>query len=267
MPMPFDRKLTLRELFGALSGGQARFVWLIGLAVLSFAYIAGALIQSGRDAHNFSSKQQHFTTMVEELQSAEQRKDSSLAEFAIRSGELMQRLSALEMSFGSARADNDALTRQITFLNRYMAYANAQTDSARSSLVDSLCTLWRNGEKLRVKFERQPIDISLSDITQGRVTTEIQTFLVENFISLEPLQRLRAGDVLAAATPSTTGAKATMHQLATASTNADQAFTALQKQLAALKVLKSISFSDGSRFDIPRPVAVAVQIRRECSPF
>jgi len=250
--MPVGRKLSLREAFAALSGRQARLVWLCGLSLLAVAYAAGALIQTGRDARLASGKQERLTTMVDELQGFEERKDKDLSEFAIRNGEYAQRLSALEVTVANARA--------------------AQTDIARSQLVDSLCPLWKNGEKLHAKFERQPLDISLSDITQGRVTPEIQTLLVENFVSLEPLQRLRVGDVVASATPSASGAKAVAHQVSTiaattAGTNTDQAFGALQKQLATIKVLKAIGFADGSRYEIPGPVAVAVQIRRECQPF
>jgi len=270
--MPVGRKLSLREAFAALSGRQARLVWLCGLSLLAVAYAAGALIQTGRDARLASGKQERLTTMVDELQGFEERKDKDLSEFAIRNGEYAQRLSALEVTVANARAANEALTRQIAFLNRYIAYAAAQTDIARSQLVDSLCPLWKNGEKLHAKFERQPLDISLSDITQGRVTPEIQTLSVENFVSLEPLQRLRVGDVVASAPPSASGAKAVAHQVSTiaattAGTNTDQAFGALQKQLATIKVLKAIGFADGSRYEIPRPVAVAVQIRRECQPF
>jgi hypothetical protein len=270
--MSFDRKLTLRELFGSLSGRQARLVGLSGLVLLSVAYIAGALIQSGRDEHNFSGKQQHFSTMIEELQGSNQRKDDSLAELAIRNGEFMQRLAALEASFAGARADNDMLSREITFLNRYIAYGQAQGDlakesPAKQSLVDSLCALWKNGEKLHVRFERQPLDITLADIAQGRVTAEIKALLVQNFISLEPLQPVRMGDVVAAATPATTGVKAATHQAGAAAANAEQAFASLQKQLSTLKILKSISFSDGARYDVPKVVAVALQIRRECAPY
>jgi hypothetical protein len=264
--MSFDRK-TMRELLGSFSAGQARLVWLSGLALIAVAYVAGALIQSERDQHIFSGKQQHLSSMVEELQNGSQAKDNSLAEFAIRNGEFIQRQAALEASIGNARADNDMLTRESTFLQRYIAYGNAQTDMARQPLIDSLCVLWRSGAKLHVKFERQPLDITLSDITQARVTAEVKTLLVQNFISLDPLQNIKLGDVVAAATPATTGAKAAAHQMGVIAASSEQAFASLQRQLANLKILKSIGFSDGARYDIPKPVAVAVQIRRECAPY
>jgi hypothetical protein len=265
--MSFDRKLTMRELLGSLSAGQARLVWLSGLVLVAGAYVAGALLQSGRDQHIFAGKQQHLSSMVEELQGSNQAKDTSLAEFAIRNGEFIQRQAALEASLGSARDDNEMLARESTFLQRQIAYGNGPSDVARQSLIDSLCVLWRSGAKLHVKFERQPLDITLADVTQGRVTAEVKTLLVQNFISLDPLQNIKLGDVVAAATPATTGAKAAAHQIAATAVNAEQAFASLQKQLANLKILRSIGFSDGARYDIPKPVAVAVQIRRECAPY
>ena len=118
--MSFDRKLTMRELLGSLSARQAWLVWMSGLVLLAVAYVSGALVQSGRDQRIFSGKQQHLSTMIDEFQNSNRKKDGDLAEFAIRNGEFSQRLAALEASLGTARADNDMLARESTYLNRYI---------------------------------------------------------------------------------------------------------------------------------------------------
>jgi len=253
--------------FNSFSGRQARLLALSGLVLLFLAYIAGAVVQSTRDARNFSNKESRFSKLTEGLQRSNQEKDASLVEFSIRNDELIRHLAALEASLATARVDNEIVAREDAFLNRNIAYGSIPNDITKNALVESVCALWKNDEKLHVRFESQPLEIAPADIAQGRVTADLQTLLVENFISLEPIQRIRLGDVVTAATPSSTGAKVIAHQPGTAALGAEPAFQSLQKQLSGVKILRSLKFADGARYDVPKPIAVAVQIRRECTPF
>jgi len=251
--------------FNSFRGRQVWLLSLSGLILLSLAFVAGAVIQSRRDERNFSGKVTRFSTLTEDLRSSGQRKEDRLAELSIQADELIHHLAALEANLDTARVENEMLTREDAFLNRYIAYGSVANEITKNALVESVCALWKNGDKLRVRFETQPLEIAPADMTQGRVTADLQTLLVENFIPLDPIQRIRLGNAPAAATPASTGAKA--HQGAPPELSSDPALGSMQKQLSSVKILRSLKFADGAHYDIPKAIAVATQIRRECIPF
>ena len=40
----------------------------------------------------------------------------------------------------------------------------------------------------------------------------------------------------------------------------------VSRQAQSIKLVKSVRFLDGPRYEIPRSIAVGLQIRRECAP-
>jgi hypothetical protein len=247
---------------------RGKQIWLLslsGLLLLCVTYIAGATIQSRRDERNFSGKENRFSTLTETLKRSSQHQDERVAELSIQADELIHRLVALEASFEIARADDEMLTREDAFLNRYIAYGSVPNEINKNALVESVCALWKNGDKLHVQFESLPLGIAPADMTQGRVSADLQTLLVENFIPLEPIQHIRLSSVPAAATPPSTGAKA--HQGAAMELSSEPVLGSVQKQISSIKILSSVKFADGARYNIPKAIAVATQIRRECIPF
>jgi hypothetical protein len=95
----------------------------------------------------------------------------------------------------------------------------------------------------------------------------LQTLLVENFVSLEPVMKLRLGDVVSdGATPISVPGKAGSHPSPpdNPANGSAQIPAAIAKQIQDIKVVKFVVFPDGSRYELPQAVAVALQIRREC---
>jgi hypothetical protein len=268
------RRLKIGEAWRSLAPGQSlRLIAGMGL-ILAAAVILGAVLAGGRDQRNLTRKADHTETLVGNLRKSNDERDRQFADLTIRQSELLQRHAALEASLAASRADRQALAGEVEFLNRYIALMGAADGAkpdegrfteARSpkamALIDTLCTLWKSGDKHFMRFESGPLKVTAQDLEQGRLSPDLQALLVENFISLDPLQQLRVADAAQAGKPGRPGA----HPPAANQTSAPL-MASVSRQAESIKILKSIGFLDGTRYDIPRNIAVALQIRRECVP-
>jgi hypothetical protein len=273
------RRLKIGEAWRSLAPGQGlRVIAVMGL-ILAAAVILGAVLAGSREQRNLTRKEDHTETLIGNLRKLNDELDRQFADLTIRQSELLQRHAALEASLAASRADRRALAGEAEFLNRYIALTGtgdgakpadgkpeeARFTEARSpkamALIDTLCTLWKSGDKQFMRFESGPLKITAQDLEQGRLSPDLQTLLVENFISLDPLQQLRVAEAAQAGKP----AKPAAHAPA-ANTTSAPLMASVGRQAESIKILKSIGFLDGARYEIPRNIAVALQIRRECLP-
>ena len=82
--------------------------------------------------------------------------------------------------------------------------------------------------------------------------------------------KIRLGDAASgSATPISASGRPAQRPSASATMGSanPQIPASIEKQLQDIRVAKFIVFPDGSRFELPQAVAVAVQIRRECGLF
>jgi len=266
--MPPCRKLPFREALGSLSPGQARLLGGGGLAVILAAALIGAVLQRGSDSGREGRRQERVSALVSGLERANDTKDRVLADLTIERGEFLSRFEALRSSLGRTLADKQALAAQDEFLGRYLAYAGAPNPANAKPLVDALCALWKTRAAPYRSFEVEPLRVTAADFEQGRVSPELQTLLVENFVSLDPIRQIQPAQAPpAAGAASPRSGKPAVHQpVALSDAALRQTLAPLDLQLQGIAILRAVSFADGGRFEIPKPVAVAVEIRRECAP-
>ncbi|MFI5014157.1 MAG: hypothetical protein ACHQAY_17610 [Hyphomicrobiales bacterium] len=265
--MPQYRKPEFREMPRSSSAGQAYRFAGVAVAVIVAAMLLGAVIQSRRDESNLSRKQEHMSTMTHDLESANGEKEHVLADLTIEMSELIQRFEALKTLLSASQADRDALAGEVQFLTRYIAYVTGPKGTKNPALVDVVCSLWKGADKRKAKFESQPLQITAEDFDQAHFSPELQTLLAENFVRLEPVLQIRLGEAAQAGSASPSApAKPAARQAAAGGSITPQMLASLGKQVQGIKILKAIGFSDGARYEIPRDIAIAVQIRRECMP-
>jgi hypothetical protein len=238
----------------------------VAMALLMGAFFIGIIVQSGRDNADRQNKEAELATLAVNQRNADVGKDRLISDLTIEHTELLQRFDALNAKLGSSLVDKERFAGEHEFLEWYVAYLKSPNATGNQHLVDSVCSLWKNSDKRSIKIERQPLLLSAADIKQGRLTPELQTLLVENFVSLEPIMKIRLGET-GGATPISASGKSGLHQSATANPSlADpQIPPSTEKQIQDIRIVKFIIFPDGTRYELPQAVAVAVQIRRECA--
>jgi hypothetical protein len=264
------RKLKLAEAWRSVAPRQRFFSLVVVLLGLTAAAVAGAVVAGNHDRREFDRKEGHTGTLVDGLTKSNADLEQRFTSLTIESGELRRRQAAFEASSAAARAERGVLVGEAQFLNRYIAYAGlpgaaAAKPSDARSLVDALCSLWTSKDKPSTRFETGPLQLAAQDFEQGRMPPDLQTLLVENFISLDPLRETRVADA-AAAQVSKLAKSALAHQAILPNATTLSSLATLNRQTESIKIVKSVTLLDGTRYDIPRPIAIALQIRRECQP-
>ena len=266
--MPDSTRRRPRHLLRTLAEAPA---WKLGtgaMALLGGAFFIGVLFQSGREADRERTKT-GAVDIIENERNAKAQKDRAFADLTIENTELLRRLRSLDAQLSASRAEKDRLVAQGDFLRGYTADLKSPSEAGNQRLVDTICSLWKDGRQW-IRIERQPLLLSVTDIKEGRLTPALQLLLVQNFVPLEPLMKIRLGDAASgSATPISASGRPAQHPSASATMGSanPQIPASIEKQLQDIRVAKFIVFPDGSRFELPQAVAVAVQIRRECGLF
>jgi hypothetical protein len=299
--MPASRRIKIGEAWRSLAPGQGFLVLCLGLAAIASGFLLGALLRGGQDQRSLGRKEDRVATLVGGLRNNNGELARQFSDLAIAQTELLQRNAALEKSLAASRADRKALAGEAEFLNRYIAYmrptaaalarlpdaipadakpADAKPGDAKPGdakpqeaghgdprpLADTLCALWKSGDRQFVRFETGPLELAAQDFDQGRVSADLQTLLVENFVSIDSIQQIRVAES-AQAGGSKPGKPAVAHPTPGPNATSVPLIASVGRQAQAIKILKAIAFLDGGRYEIPRSIAVAVQIRRECVPY
>jgi len=262
-----SRRLKLKEAWRSLAPGQGFRLLLLAIIALSAAAALGAVMTGSRDQRNLARKEDHVTTLVDGLTSTKAELERRYADLTVTQSDLLRRHAALETTLAAARTERKALVGEAEFLSRYIVFVgatgsgNAKAGDPRP-VIETLCTLWRSDKPL-ARFETAPLELGAQDFEQGRLSPDLQTLLVSNFISLDPLQQVRVAE--AQTGQGGKAGKPVAHAPALNATSAPPT-AVIARQALSIKILKSVTFQDGVRFEIPRNIAVALQIRRECVP-
>ena len=223
--MSSQRKLKLVEAWRSLAPGQGFRFFAVATVLLAAAAMLGAVIAGSREQRNLERKDDHVAALVGGLTSSKSELERRFADLTVTQGELLQRHAAVEKSLGASRLERQALVGETEFLNRYIAYmgvrdarpGDGKPGDGRPAdpkpLLDSLCVLWKSGDKQFVRFQTGPLELSQQDFDQGRLSPDLQTLLVENFISLDPLQQIRVADAAQAKAAKGARAPAPVRQL------------------------------------------------------
>jgi hypothetical protein len=265
------RKLKLGEAWRSLAPGQRFSAFLGAVAGLTAAAVFGAVVAGNHDRHELDRKESHTGTLVEGLSKSNASLEQRFASLAIEATEFRQRQAVLETSLAASRSNQRVRANETQFLTRYIAYsalsgAEAAAPVEMKPLVDALCTLWTSKDKPSPRFDTAPLQLTAQDFDQGRLPPDVQTLLVENFISLDPLREVRVADAALPGQVSKLAKSALAHQVIAANSTTPPALSTLSRQAQAIKIVKSVTLLDGAKYEIARPIAVALQIRRECQP-
>jgi hypothetical protein len=264
------RKLKLAEAWRSLGVRQRLTSFAAALIGLTAAAVVGAVVAGSHDRRELERKEGHTGTLVDGLTKSNTDLEQRFASLTIESGELRRRQAALEATYAAARSERSVLVGEAQFLNRYIAYAGVAGATAKptdgKSLVDALCALWTSKDKPSTRFETGPLQLTAQDFDQGRLSPDLQTLLVENFISLDPLREVRLADATPSQAVSKLAKSALAHQASLPNTTTLSSLATLNRQTEQIKIVKSVTLLDGTRYEIARPIAFALQIRRECQP-
>lgn len=263
-PTNTEPKITLLDLLRSLTVPQA---WAIGVAVLglvmgSFAF--GVLIESGRGRIVANSKDAEIAALTSTLSTTRLEKDQTIANLHTKNGELNRVVEALKGTLSSTLTGKELFEGKAEFLNRYVAYVQTKNDVSKKLLVDVVCSMWKETQKRRIQVQRSPIVIPVDNILRG-LDSDTEQLLLRNGVAQEVLSRIQRPDTRSTAVgPFSSISKSADVQRNT--TVQRDAIAALQKSTQSISIIKVITFFDGSQYQMPQEIAVAVHMKSECAP-
>jgi hypothetical protein len=140
------------------------------------------------------------------------------------------------------------------FLNRYVSYLVGHDDISKKLLVDFVCVLWKDSETRRVRIEGLPL-VSTADLN-GQLSPDVKALLIRYGVSASLLENLGQNEV---------HPFAQAQRFAQAQHQRQAALATVEKQASNIHVVKTITFYDGTTYQMPQEIAVAVHTKRECS--
>lgn len=249
---------TVRDLLRSLTLSQA---WAIGAAVVALlggTFGLGAFIQSSRDDGKVNE-------LTAKQATANLEKDHTIADLETKNSDLKRTIDTLKGALESALNQKESLDGKAEFLNRYLSYVQGPNGVSKKLLVDVVCLMWKETQKRRIQIDRQPVEISVDKINRG-LDQDTQRLLSKSGVSPETIERIRQPEAFVvgrfAVSPSVVKVDPTQVLRVR-----DEAVTTLQRQIQDVKVIKIITFFDGSRYQMPDEIAVAVHTKPECAPI
>ena len=239
--------LTLSDLLRKLTVPQ---IW--GLAVALVALVGGSVgvgawVQSARDDDKIMEKNL-------EIANSSSKYDQLKVETDNKTNQLNTKLLEAERNFNGATDEINeigrarlALETKSEFLERFLSYRNAPYDNIpRKLFEDYVCALWKHAEERRVQVESRPVNISPDQI-RGGLSPELKQLLISRGVPEIYFEHAMRGETLV-------------------SPSSGEAIATIQQQAQALSLVKIVHFFDGTIYQVPEEIALAVHTNPACAP-
>jgi hypothetical protein len=231
-----EADFTLADLLGRLTVKQFLGVAVALVTLIGGSIGVGAWVQSARDdaekSRVISGLDGRINTINGQLEEAHRNFDG--ATDAIKSLAL----------------ERHALEGKTEFLERFLRYKIAASDQSKKLFVDHVCVLWKDSEEYRVHISNT-IEITDDQIRSGglsNLSPYIRMLLIRQGV---PEQFFKPGKIdprvfrlMKAADP----------------------IAAIQKQVQAIPMVKTIQFYDGTSYYVPQEIVAVVRSRPDCAP-
>jgi hypothetical protein len=241
--MSGDRAPAVRQLLGSLTPSQLWGLGIAVVAVISGAFALGVFVENTRGESVLLERSREIAGLEDQVSDHQ---------------------SALEVArdrLEEAATERAMLESKAEFLNRYVSYANSNDEVSKKLFADYVCTMWRDTQERRLQLDRGQVQISIEDL-KGGVSPQVEQLLEQHGIESGTIRRLRDLEVQR----TTPGAQ----PLVDRGTGTSRELSDLEKQvtgeLQGIRITKTVTFFDGTRYDVPQPVAVEVHLRPECAP-
>jgi hypothetical protein len=224
---------TLRSLLGSLTVVQA---WAIGGAIVSIVvscFLVGVFAESVKNA-------------------------AEVDRLSNRNTDLQRSVNDLTSTLKSVLNERRMIEGKAEFLNRYVSYLVGHDDISKQLLVNVVCTLWKDSETRRIRIDGQRL-ISPADIN-GEMSPDVRDLLIRYGVSPDLLSRIRQNNVQRFAQAQPFARVNRPFQI-----QRQVALAEVEKQTSNIRVVKIITFYDGSAYQMPQEIAVAVHTKSECS--
>ena len=259
--------ISFSQLVASLTTVQLVAIIAAIVAILGGAFSFGMLIQGSRDDSTLNGKDREIANGNTSLAAA------NLAS-AQTVGDLRRVVETLKATADQALTERDLLEGKAEFLNRYLSYLEDPnpTGISRKLFSDLVCALWKDSQKRRVRIERKPVEVSQFDIRRG-LDPDTERLLLTNGVPADLIERVKHPEAFAnQSSPSVqrdTGLLARVNPTATPRVNptvnpqsvADNAMATVSKVSSGITVIKTVTFFDGTAYQVPQLIAVEVSLR------
>jgi hypothetical protein len=221
----------------------------------------GGWLQSARDDDKITEKNLKITNLTADknrlsaaLDQANQTINSDKDKLTASIDKINQTVQSAGGILQQAQADRQALESKTEFLERYLSYNLAPESSARQLFINYVCALWKGSEERKVGITQSAVDLTPAMLQSG-LSPELRDYLLQHGISDLFIQR--ASSPVVSRSPFVSPVVSPTPQ---------EAIATIQKQVSNLTVIKIVHFYDGTSYQVPEEIALAVHTQPSCAP-
>jgi hypothetical protein len=180
--------------------------------------------------------------------------DNKMNQLNAKSTEAGRNFNSVTNAIKEIGRERAALETKSEFLERFLTYRNAPGDVSRKLFVDYVCALWKNSEERRVQVDSSPLNISAEQIRAG-LSPDLKSLLIARGVPEIFFKNAMKGGVV--------GVFPTVTRV---SPSPGEAIATIEKQANSLNVVKIVHFFDGTTYQVPPEIALAVHTNPLCAP-
>jgi hypothetical protein len=236
------------------ASGEAKPVFSFSLNITQLWVLAATAVAYTVGAFGFGSFVQKTANG-----SAELVRNQEIATLTTQNGDLQRGVDALTDRLKTAFSEKQQLKAKAELLTRLVFYLQSHDDTSKKLLIDVACSMWKESEGHTIQIIPGPIQFSPLDLTNG-LPPDVEKLLISRGVSNEQLRQIREPVNSGSANVEKT-IRVQRQQMQRA-----QAITDVTRQAGLVEVIKTITFPDGSQFQMPQEIAAAVHLKPECAP-
>lgn len=192
-------------------------------------------------------------------------KDQEISKLKTGSGDYQRAVEALKRALEDAAGIRQRLETKAELLNRLVGYLQGRDDVSKLLLVDVVCSMWRESQTRRVRLDTEPLRIDERDLVRG-LPPDVEKFLITQGVSAKMLDDIK-GATLPEDVSQVDRLRVPFPDRDVMPSRLTQESLGRVMKLASLaEVIKVVRLSDGSQYQMPQEIALAVHLKPDCAP-
>lgn len=261
---------SLSKLFASLSVGQVWGVLGACAAVVIASFALGGVLQSGRDDATVAARDQKIITLGSDIAT----RDQTIGSLNTRINDQSRAIGELTKNLNGALNEKDIYAQKAELLDKYLSYTQNRSDIAKTLLVNVVCLLWKESERSRISIRHDRPNITGEQIRTG-LAPGMEALLTANGVPPDVIARIRMPESFVQSqqttSPVTVGPFTVFRQSQVFPGQRPEdirqdATAQAEKYLSGVRIIKIITFPDGSQYQMPDEIALAVHTKPECAP-
>jgi hypothetical protein len=259
--MPRENLPSIREI---LSGLRPPQLWGLGssIVVLFIGSLGlGTFIEKTQSQNALLEKNMRIAELTNNSSSIVFSKDKEISKLGEEINDLKSVIQFVRDKLKDKESIYFRLETKSEFLNRYVSFMTAKDDFSKKLFSDYVCVMWKNSQERRLHIDQGRINISVDDLKRG-ISPNVQ-LLLQNY-GIDPslisqMNRLEKESDRPVPQPF-------IRNNPFISPQHSHIEDELDSRLQKVHITKTVTFFDGTKYEVPEEVAIDVHTRADCVP-